>query len=269
MLVAMVLAMGILAMTALLVAYRAHALFLRARGVVAGEVVSAITADFNRALAAVLALYTRACYNSTRFATIAEQYPQFAACDIDAGERVAENYLNFWADAVRVVYAEHGVQLAWRKGVADVTRMLGRRAYVVRIMRIDWREPTAGSYAYARLRLNLTAPGLYNWERDALIGLTLEIDVRYLAAGSATVRIRVLADNGTYYGLLLARGWADVYLSGGGQSRWVRAEVKDVTYEGLGYYRLGLGETLSSGARVRVVVSDERGIVVVAEARVG
>ncbi|MEM0507016.1 MAG: hypothetical protein QXM08_04410 [Thermofilaceae archaeon] len=264
MLVAAVLVMGLLVMSLLVAAYQAHALFLRTRSVVAREAVSAITADFNRALATMLALATRSYYDSARFSDFTSRFESYGLepRNLDSAKRVAFRYLNAWANLQRIVYAEHGVQISWCPCVSDVSQLLGRPAYVFDLILIDWNKTTSGSYVCARLQLNLTNVGFYHWVSASLIGLTLSIDQS--CSGEDTLRIRVLADNGTYYGLLLAKGWVEVYLldSGG----WRRIPIKDVTYEGFGIYRLRLEEDIKDGSRVLVVVSDERGILVLGQA---
>jgi hypothetical protein len=263
-LVSAVLIVGLLIMSFLVTAFQAHTLFLRARSVVARETVAAITADFSRALAAMLALATRNYFNSTRFSDFTSRFEELGLepGDLESAKRVARAYLEGWGNLVRVVYAEKGAQVEWAEYVADVSHLLGRPAYVYDLMLVSWNSTTAGSYASAALKLNLSSAGLYGWKVMSLVGLTVSIDT-YSSSGD-TVRIRVLADNGTYYGNLLARGWVEVYYQQGG--RWVKAKVKDMTYEGFGYYRLTLESKLPSGTPFIVVASDERGILVVAQA---
>jgi hypothetical protein len=263
-LVSAVLIVGLLIMSFLVTAFQAHTLFLRARSVVARETVAAITADFNRALAAMLALATRNYFNSTRFSDFTSRFEELGLepGDLESAKRVARAYLEGWETLVRVVYAEKGAQVEWAEYVADVSQLLGRPAYVYDLMLISWNSTTAGSYASAALKLNLSSAGLYGWKVVSLVGLTVSIDT-YSSSGD-TVRIRVLADNGTYYGNLLARGWVEVYYQQGG--RWLKAKVKDMTYEGFGYYKLTLESKLPSGTPFIVVASDERGILVVAQA---
>uniref|UniRef100_A0A7J3X8V1 Uncharacterized protein n=1 Tax=Thermofilum pendens TaxID=2269 RepID=A0A7J3X8V1_THEPE len=262
-LVAAVLMVGLLVMSALVATYQAHVLFLRARTVVARETVGAITADFNRALAAMLALATRTYFNHTRFAEFTSRFEEFGLepGDLESAKRVARSYLEGWEAFVRAVYAEKGIQVEWVESVADVSHLLGRPAYVYDLMLLSWYSERAGSYACAVLKLNLTNAGLYGWKVVSLVGLTLFIDAFF--SSNDTIRIRVLVDNGTYYGNLLARGWVEVYYQQGGQ--WVKANVKDMTYEGFGYYRITLESQLPSGAPYIVVASDERGILAVAQ----
>jgi len=263
-LVAAVLVVGLFVMSALVTAYQAHTLFLRARSVVVREVVSAITVDFKRALAAMLALATRSCFNHTRFSEFTGRFEEYGLKpgDLDSAKRVARAFLESWEAAVRVAYAEKGVQVELVETVADVSFLLGRPAYVYDLVLLAWNSTTSGSYICAGLKLNLTSAGLYGWKAIALVGLTLSID-EYFAVNN-TIRIRVLADNGTYYGNLLARGWVEVYYQQG--EGWARAKVKDVTYEGFGYYRIVLDTELPGETPFIVVASDERGILVVARA---
>jgi len=265
-LVAAVLVIGLIVMSALVTAYRAHTLFLRARGAAAREAVSAITVDFERALAAMLALATRTRFDHDRFSDFTARFEELGLVpgDLESAKLVARRFLEGWEAAVRVVYAEKGVQVEWFEGVVDVTHLLGKPAYVYDLVLLDWYSTTSGSYVCAGLELNFTSVGLYGWRVLSLVGLTVSID-EYSAA-SNTVRIRVLVANGTYYGNLANRGWVEVYYQQGGDGGWVKAEVKDVTYEGFGYYRITVDTELPGETPFIVVASDERGILVVSRA---
>jgi len=262
-LVAAVLMVGLLVMSILVATHQAHTLFLRTRSVVVRETVGAITADFNRALAVMLALATRTSFDHDRFSEFTSRFEELGLKpgDLESARRVARTYLEGWEALVRAVYAEKGIQVEWAESVADVSHLLGRPAYVYDLLLVSWYSTTAGSYACAVLELNLTNAGLYGWRVLSLVGLTLSIDT--YSSGDTVVRIRVLVDNGTYYGNLLARGWVEVYYQQDGQ--WVRAGVKDMTYEGFGYYRLTLESQLPSWAPYIVVASDRRGILAVAQ----
>jgi len=263
-LVAAVLIVGVLVMSVLVAAYQAHTLFLRTRSVVVRETVSAITADFERALAAMLALTTRSYFDHTRFSDFTARFEELGLKpgDLDSAKRVARDFLEGWKAVVRVVYAEKGAQVELVETVADVSDLLGKPEYVYDLVLLVWDSTTSGSYICAGLKLNLTNVGLYGWKVISLVGLTLSID-EYFAADN-TIRIRVLVDNGTYYGNLLARGWVEVYYQQGGS--WVKATIKDVTYEGFGYYRITLDTELPGETPFTVVASDERGILVVSRA---
>lgn len=262
MLVAMVLALGLVVASLLATAYHAHALFLRTRSLVVRETAGAITADFNRALATMLALATRSYYDDARFADLTSRFRAYGLVprNLTSARRVARLYLGSWATAQKMVYAEHGAQVDWSTGVVCVSHLVGRHACFSDLIFIDWNGTAASSYIYAQLRLNLTHLGLYNWVVESLVGLTLLVDEYYTSENA--VRIRVLSDNGTYYGLLLARGWVEVYHLKGGS--WVKVSIKDVTYEGLGYYRLTL-EGRVGGTTLLIVVSDERGVLALAQ----
>ena len=263
-LVAAVLVVGILVMSVLVTAYQAHTLFLRTRSVVVRETVGAITVDFERALAAMLALATRTYFNHTRFSDFTARFEELGLepGDLDSAKRVARSFLESWEAAVRVVYAEKGAQVELVDSVADVSDLLGKPAYVYDFVLLVWNLTTSGSYICAGLKLNLTNMGLYGWKVLSLVGLTLSID-EYFAANN-TIRIKVLTDNGTYYGNLLARGWVEVYYQQG--EGWAKATIKDVTYEGFGYYRITLDTELPGETPFIVVASDERGILVVSRA---
>lgn len=261
MLVATALIMGLFAMSLLVTAYRAHAIFLRARSVVARETVGAITADFSRALALTLALATRSYYDSDRFSDFTSRFENYGLNprDLESAKRVAFRYLDIWSRTQRIVYAESGIQVSWRPCVSDVSHLLERRAYVFDFFLIHWNGTISGSYACAKLTLNLTSKGFYHWTVNTLVGLTLKIDE--VNTTSREVIITVNVDNGTYYGLLIVKGWVEVYLSST-SGQWMKASIRDVTYEGRGRYRLRLVENLGTVNEILVIVSDDRGILV-------
>ncbi|MEM0345688.1 MAG: hypothetical protein QXE91_08180 [Thermofilaceae archaeon] len=270
MLVAAVLVMGLFVMSFLVAAYQTHALFLRTRSIVVREIAGAITADFNRALAAMLALATRSYYDHYRFTDFTSNFEEYGLQprDLNSAKDVAYLYLNAWANVQRTVYAEYGVQISWHPCASPLPR--NPRVYVYDLFLIYWNKthdnkPYAASYACAQLQLNITNVGFYHWTTNSLIGLVLIIDE--VNERSNSIVFTVLVDNGTYYGLLLAKGWVEVYLYRNG--RWEAASIKDVTYEGLGRYNVTLdeskGSSIKGSSRVLVVVSDERGILVVTQ----
>lgn len=263
MLVAMVLMLGLLIMSLLVMTYQAHAIFLRTRSPIARETAAAITADFNRALAAVLAAYTRVCFDRTRFPDASLNFPELTRCDFTSAERAAENFLNKWADTIRIVFAEYGAQVKWRRGVAEIMHLLPYQPFFLGTLNYSWYQPVSGSYAFAILSLNLTTAGFYNWRERALIGLTVQITT----INNENVTLKVLIDDGIPYGLLLARGWLEVYAFDEASTGWKKLDTEEVSYIGQGHYIVHLKDPLSKGARIRIVVSDERGVIVAAESR--
>lgn len=264
MLVAAVLMIGLFLMSLLVTAYQAHALFLRARSVVARETVGAITADFNRALATMLALATRSYYDSTRYSDFITRFVTTFGLrphDLESAKQVANQYLDTWINVQRVVYAEYGIQILWQPYISDVSSLLIRPAYVFDLILIDWNKTISGSYICAQLQLNLTNAGFYHWISRSIIGLTLAIEGVDISKNE--VNITVLRDSGTYYGLLLAKGRIEIYLFDG--VSWKNVSIKDVTYKGLGRYRLTLNEALKDYEKILIFVSDERGIIVLAQ----
>lgn len=274
MLVGAVLIVGLLVMSLLIAAYQAHVTFLRARGLVAREMVGAITADFNRAVATMLALATRSYYDNARFYDFTSKFESYGLKprDLESVRRVARRYIDAWADVQRIAYAEQGIQLWWRPCVSDVSFLLGRSAYVLDLFLIDWNKTDAGSYICAQMRLNLTNAGFYNWVSYSLIGLTLRInEVRYERDAEAIkIWFRLLVDNGTYYGLLLAKGWMEIYyLSSDGRVQ--KLSSYDVTYCGLGYYNVTLKRertNVNNGDKILIIVSDDRGILVLGQGEI-
>lgn len=274
MLVAAALLLGLLAMSLFVAAYHAHTTFLRARSLIARETVGAITADFNRALATMLSLSTRTYYDGNRFSDFTSRFEMFGLRprDLDSARLVAYHYITKWVDVQRIAYAEQGVQITWRPFVCDVSHLLNRSAFVLDLVLIHWNETVAGSYICALMRLNLTNLGFYHWISYSLIGFTLWIyEVQYLPSENAIwIRFRALVNNGTFYALLLVKGWVEFYHIGR-DGREQKLPIGDITYAGLGFYNVTLkldGTSVSKGDRVLIVASDDRGILVLGQAEI-
>lgn len=283
MLVAAVLIIGLLVMSLLISAYQAHAMFLRTRSIVARETVGAITADFNRALATILALATLSYYDSNRFSDFTSRFEVFGLKprDLESVKQVASQYLNAWINLQRVVYAEQGIQVSWHPSVCDVSNLIGQPAYVFDLFLINWNGTVAGSYTCAQLQLNLTNVGFYHWKSNTLIGLTMKIEnavalivrekgkEREICDVNITLLLQLTKDNGVFYGLLLMRGSIEVYhLDGSGRGQ--KLTILDATYKGFGSYDFTLAPInemdIKDGDKVLVVVSDDRGILVLGQA---
>ncbi len=295
MLVAAVLAVGLIVMMVLVNVYEMHSLFLRTRSPVVREVVAAVTADFKRALEAMLALATRAYFNYTEFADFTERFASYGMSmynrhNFTVARGVALAFLEYWRQSVVKAYGAYGVQVSYELLRLDLSRELGRPRSVYSLMKGYWYLPTSGSYACAKLRLNLTALGFYNWESDVFVGLTLTVYRRPVAVTSAntTIVINVRQDGdidystsppsvrGSPYGRLITGGWIRVYYperdaQGRYTGAWRLARIKDVTYGGMGNYTVTfepavevLTDPLTGEqyAPLMVVVSDERGVVV-------
>ncbi|MEM4489140.1 MAG: hypothetical protein QXK88_10180 [Desulfurococcaceae archaeon] len=269
MLVAAALILGLFVMGLLVAVYQTHALFLQARSVIPREIAGAITADFNRALATMLALATRSYYNHSRFSDFTSRFEEYGLIprDLESAKAVAYRYLNEWTKVQKIVYAEYGVQVSWQLCASPLPRNPQVYAYDLVFLywnrTLDYGISYGASYACAQLQLNITNIGFYHWTSNSFIGLTLIIDDVIDQVNTIQVKITVLIDNGTYYGLLLVKGWVEVYLLT--NDKWEKAQTKDVTYEGLGRYTIAVSKDSRKNAReVLVVVSDDRGILVLA-----
>ena len=293
--VATVLIVGIVIMALLVNVYQMHALFLKTRSPVVREVVAAITADFKRALAAMLALATRSYFNYTEFSDFTERFAAYGMSmynrhNFTVARLVALTYLEYWRRSVIEAYGAYGVQVSYEILRLDLSRELNRMRSVYDLMKGYWYLPASGSYAYAKLKLNLSALGFYNWESDVFVGLTLIVKRAPLSSTSTntTIQISVRFDGdvdasvyppaviGYPYGNLITRGWIRIYYpekdsTGRFTGAWKLARIKDITYVGMGNYTVTFEpavETLTDYitgeqyAPVMVVVSDERGIVV-------
>ncbi|UNQ72939.1 hypothetical protein [Infirmifilum sp. NZ] len=290
--VAAVLLIALYVMSILVMVYQAHAVFLQTRSPVAREIVASITGDFQRALAAMLAVATRAYFNYSRFSDLTGRFSNFGMSyynrhNFTVARQVAKTFLEYWRQSVTKAYAEYGIQVSYSLERLDVSQYLNRSRAVYDLMKGYWYLPASGSYAYAKLRMNLTRLGLYNWESDVLVGLTVRVyrtPVSYSlpsssSKGNVSLTINVLFDRGEYYGNLLAKGWVEIYypekVGSTYTGRWLKATIKDVRYDGMGNYTITFEPYVDiltdplNGQRyvpVMVVVSDERGVLVEASA---
>ncbi|MEM2372780.1 MAG: hypothetical protein QW291_09710, partial [Thermofilaceae archaeon] len=179
MLVAAVLILGLFVMGLLVAAYQTHALFLQARSVVPREVAGAITADFNRALATMLALATRSYYDHSRFSDFTSRFEEYSLIprDLESAKAVAYRYLNEWIKVQKIVYAEYGVQVSWQLCASPLPRNPQVYAYDLVFLywnrTLDYGISYGASYACAQLQLNITNIGFYHWTSNSFIGLTL------------------------------------------------------------------------------------------------
>ncbi|MEM4680118.1 MAG: hypothetical protein QXL98_04160 [Thermofilaceae archaeon] len=295
-LVSTVLIISLLIMAVLVTAFQTHSIFLRARGIVVRETVAAITADFKRALAVILAVATRAYFNYSEFAPMLDRFSQFGISvynghNLTVARIVGLIYLEYWKQSIMRAYGEYGVQVSYELFQLDLSRDLGRPQSVNDLMKVDWYMPTSGSYAYAKLKLNLTSAGFYNWESDVFVGVTLTVYRRDFTVTdrNTTIIINVKVDGevdystnppsviGTPYGALLVKGWVRVYYpevdsQGKYTGGWRQAKIVDVTYLGYGNYSITFEPRVEplydpvehvNFVPVMVVVSDERGILVV------
>ncbi|WP_148684540.1 hypothetical protein [Thermofilum adornatum] len=294
MVVAAILIIGLMIMSVLVTVYETHSLFLRTRSPVVREVVGAITADFKRALASMLAVATRAYFNYSEFSDLTDRFSSYGMSmnnrhNFTVARQVAKTYLEYWRQSITKAYGEYGVQVSYEILQLDLSKELGRQRTVYNLMKGYWYLPTSGSYAYAKLRLNITAMGFYNWESDVLVGLTLTVYRKPISVTgqNVTIMINVRQDGsldystsppsvvGTPYGRLITKGWVRIYYpqmdaSGRFTGKWLQAKIRDVTYAGMGNYSVTFEPSLpvltdlkgDQYVPIMVVVSDERGIVV-------
>lgn len=283
-LVATVLMITLIIMVVIVNVYEAHVFFLKTRSIVVREVIASITADFERALAVVLAAATRSYFNYTRFYDFCSR---FNSLGLSYGERhnftvarnVAKMYLQYWMAAASKAYASYGPQIRYELGELNISEYLGRKRSVRDLVKGYWYYPSSASVAYARLKVNLTNAGFYGWESDVIVGVFLKVypyPLAYNRTGNYTeIMINVRVDNNETYGELLTKGWVEIYYpensSGRWTGRWLKAKILDVKYEGFGNYSLKfepyveiLEDPLTGKKYVPllVVVSDKRGILV-------
>jgi len=294
MVVAAILIIGLMIMSVLVTVYETHSLFLRTRSPVVREVVGAITADFKRALASMLAVATRAYFNYSEFRDLTDRFSSYGMSmnnrhNFTVARQVAKTYLEYWRQSITKAYGEYGVQVSYEILQLDLSKELGRQRTVYNLMKGYWYLPTSGSYAYAKLRLNITAMGFYNWESDVLVGLTVTVyrNPISVTGQNVTIMINVRQDGsldystnppsivGTPYGRLITKGWIRIYYpqmdaSGRFTGKWLQATIRDITYAGMGNYSVTFEPSLpvltdlqgNQYVPIMVVVSDERGIIV-------
>ena len=280
----------ILAITAIMIAivlmgiivsvYEAHVFFLKTRSVVVREVIGSITADFERAMATVLAVATRGYFNYTRFYDLCSRFSGLGLTFLErhnftVARIMAYNYLQYWRTAVVEAYSGYGVQVDFEIEELDLAPYLGRSRRLENLVAGYWYYSSSCSVAHARLKLNLTALGFYGWESPVTVGLFLRILESKSGEGYTILKIEVRADAGEPYPLLVTRGWIEVYYpeeqDGEWTGRWTKANITDVTYKGNGVYLIKLKPevaqltdplTGNTYVPLLVVVSDHRGILV-------
>ncbi|AKG38776.1 hypothetical protein MA03_05135 [Infirmifilum uzonense] len=295
MVVAAVLIIGLLVMSILVTVYEAHTLFLTTRSPVVRETVGAITADFKRAIAAMLALATRAYFNYSEFTDFTDRFGGFGVSaynrhNFTVARIAAKTYLEYWRQSIMKAYGEYGAQVSYQLLELNLSQELGRPRSVNNLMKGYWYLPVSGSYAYAKLKLNLTALGFYNWESDVFVGLTVTVyrNPVSVTASNVTIILNVRQDGdldysrnppsvrGAPYGRLITSGWVRIYYpekdaQGRYTGAWRQARIKDITYGGMGNYSITFEPavdvltdplTKEQYVPIMVVVSDERGIIV-------
>ena len=273
--VATSLILAVLLLSVIMSVYEAKLVYLRTRTIVVREVVGAITADFERALAHVLAVATRAYFNYTRFESMLAKYkPQginlYNRHNFTVARDFGFKFLELWRTFILEAYAGYGVQVEFEPAEWDVSELLGRPRRVPQgvLMKGWWYYPSSASAACAKLRLNLTNAGFCGWESTVRVGVFARI-LDFSTGGDYTeLRVGVLQD-GEPWPYLLTKGWVEVYYPSGGG--WRRAEIEDVTYLGNGNYSIRFRPALEAlydpvegrwFVPAMVVVQDDRGIVV-------
>jgi len=282
MLIITALMIAIILMGIIVSVHESQMLFLKTRSLVVREVVGAITADFQRALAVTLAVATRGYYNYSRFRDLCAKFGGFGYTAIEkhnftVARLMALTYLQYWRETIVKAYANYGVQVDFEIERLNISELIGRRRYVYNLSAGYWYYPSSASVAYARLKLNLTSAGFYGWESPVFAGIYLTVQPEPVSVtdDNMTIRINVRIDSGDPYPYLLTKGWIEVYYPEERNDQWTGAwkkgDIKDVTYEGYGNYSV----TVSPAVRILtdplsgqqyvpllVVVSDHRGILV-------
>ncbi len=283
-LVTTALMIAIVLMTIVISVHEAQMFFLSTRSIVVREVVGAITSDFQRALAATLAVATRGYYNYSRFKDLCGRYGGLGYTEMErhnftAARLMALSYLHYWREAIMKAYSGYGVQVNFEIEKIDISELLGRRRYIYNLSGGYWYYPSSASVTYARLKLNLTNAGFYGWESPVMAGLFLTLQQKPVAVNptenTTTIRLNVRVDSGEPYPYLLTKGWIEIYYpeqeSGRWTGAWKKAEILDVYYEGIGNYTIKITPAVNvlsdpltgqEYAPLLVVVSDHRGILV-------
>lgn len=262
--------------------YETQLVYLRTRSIVVREVVGAITSDFERALAHVLALASRAYFNYSRFYAMCSRYSIYGMeytnrHNFTIARRIGINYLESWRTFIVEAYAGYGVQVDFELERLNLSEKLGRPRYLgddeeTGLIKGFWYYPTSVSVAHARLMLNLTNVGFYGWESPVTVALYLRIHPEYnssKAGNWSLIKIQAFYDSGDPYPYLLTRGWIEIYYPS--RQYWVKANITDITYEGIGTYSINFTpyvepvyDPIDGGyiLPLMVVVGDDRGIVV-------
>ncbi|RLG79545.1 MAG: hypothetical protein DRO09_04260, partial [Thermoprotei archaeon] len=271
--------LAVLLLSTIMSMYEAKLVYLRTRSIVVREVVGAITADFERALAHVLAVATRAYFNYTRFESMLAKYRPhginlYNRHNFTVARDFGFKFLELWRTFVMEAYAGYGVQVDFEPAERDIAKCLGRRRVLPEgaLMKGWWYYPISGSAASAKLKLNLTGAGFYGWESEVTVGLFVRLHENYTVSEDENwteIAIGVKYDKGEPWPYLLTKGWVEIYYPR--QDRWARADIIDVTYLGNGNYSVRFSPAVEpcydpvTGREfvpLLVVVQDDRGVLV-------
>ena len=274
-----VLIIAVLLLSVIVSLYETRLVYLKTRSVVVREVVGSITADFERALAHVLALATRAYFNYTRYEKMLSKYKEEGLTlenkhNFTIAREIGFKYLELWKTFIMESYSGYGVEVDYEATEKDLKVYLNRPRKIGegQLMKGFWYYPFSASIINAKLRLNLTNVGFYGWVSEVTTGLFLKIHDDFNVSPTENwteIVIGVLYDDGVPYPYLLTKGTVEVYVPV--RERWTKTDIIDVTYLGNGNYSIKFRPYIEpiydpvynkEIVPVLVVIGDDRGILV-------
>ena len=256
---------SILLLSIIAYVYSAKAYYTGLRYQATKEIIEAITADFKRALAYVLANATHTYLN--------ESYGQNARHNFTIGRLYAYEFLSRWKQYITYVYSELGVQVDIEYPEKTI-QLHDRTRKIANLTKCYWYYPESISVAFATLKLNITKYGLYNWKTNITVSLHAWIIENSFtsdqSSNTTTFHIKVLYDDQKPYPWLWEKGQIYIlYPDPINYGDWLRAEIQEVEYLGNGVYNITIKPYLKlfqgteqKVAPLKIILKDERGIVV-------
>ncbi|RLE74326.1 MAG: hypothetical protein DRZ80_04700, partial [Thermoprotei archaeon] len=256
---------SILLLSIIAYVYSAKAYYTGLRYQATKEIIEAITADFKRALAYVLANATHTYLN--------ESYGPNARHNFTIGRLYAYEFLSRWKQYITYVYSELGVQVDIEYPEKTI-QLHDRTRKIANLTKCYWYYPESISAAFATLKLNITKYGLYNWKTNITVSLHAWIIENSFTndqfSNTTTFQIKVLYDDQKPYPWLWEKGQIYIlYPDPINYGDWLRAEIQEVEYLGNGVYNITIKPYLKlfqgteqKVAPLKIILKDERGIIV-------
>ncbi len=256
---------SILLLSVIAYVYSTKAYYTALRYQATKEIVEAITADFKRALAYVLANATHTYLN--------ESYGSNARHNFTIGRIYAYEFLSRWKQYITYVYSELGVQVDIEYPEKTI-QLHDRTRKIANLTKCYWYYPESISAAFATLKLNITKYGLYNWKTNITVSLHAWIIENSFTSdkpsNTTTFKIQVLYDDQKPYPWLWEKGQILIlHPDPVNYGDWIQAEIQNVEYLGNGTYKVTIKPYLKlfqgteqKVAPLKIILKDERGIIV-------
>ena len=260
--------MAIILASVIAYVYNSQTYYLHFRYEPVSEIIEAVTADFKRALAYVLANATHTYLNET--------YGSTARHNFTIGRLYAYDFLSKWKIYTMYAYKDIGLQVDFETPEKTIQLHDNRTRKIANLTKCYWYYPESLSIAYATLKLNITKYNFYGWKANITVGLRAWIIEDSFKSDKNTdttsFMIQVLYDNNTQYPWLYEKGNITIWYPDPieyGEWRIVKREDIRVQYLGNGIYNITIKPYLKlfqgtehSVAPLKIKIEDERGIIV-------